>query len=204
MLYCGETYAGPLCLYIYIYIHVTCALYGLCVCIYIQKYLYLHSTTFMHMHVINFQPRRTESYDSWMREAIYQGEMRCVGLLDQDAHNCASDSFSLAPVEYRKRAIENNTVSGAIATFLSALTSQMLPHAGVSRILHLENQGLLSTPLLSLGCWWSSLCHIRIVRFTYAHDSLTKPGEDKTVRDSSMQFSSLGFLMNSWNVALKR
>ncbi|CAE7255774.1 pkd2 [Symbiodinium natans] len=44
-----------------------------------------HPTRIMDFRNISLNP---SSYKQWMREAIYEGEMSCVGLLDQNAQTC--------------------------------------------------------------------------------------------------------------------
>ncbi|OLQ12492.1 Polycystin-2 [Symbiodinium microadriaticum] len=52
-----------------------------------QWYEY-HPTRVMDFRNISLTPK---SYEQWMRKAVYEGEMRCVGKLEVDADNCIPD-----------------------------------------------------------------------------------------------------------------
>ena len=47
-----------------------------------------HPTRVMDFRNISLTPK---SYEQWMRKAVYEGEMRCVGKLAVDADNCIPD-----------------------------------------------------------------------------------------------------------------
>ncbi|CAE7522060.1 pkd2, partial [Symbiodinium sp. CCMP2456] len=47
-----------------------------------------HPTRVMDFRNISLTPK---SYEQWMRKAVYEGEMRCVGKLEVDADNCIPD-----------------------------------------------------------------------------------------------------------------